>query len=179
MEHRRNDVFDQSIAEKTTTYTVTASNDTGCTATTTVQVIVIDLPIALDDTYSTDEDTVLNVNSTKGVLSNDSDPGSGALRAIVAGGPAHGTLELNPDGSFKYIPEPNYNGEDTFTYLAKVDSVTSENKATVRLNILPVNDPPVANPDSATTPEDSAITFTVTDNDADVDANLDISSVRL
>ena len=30
--------------------------------------------------------------------------------------PAHGTLALNPDGSFRYTPAAGFTGTDTFTY---------------------------------------------------------------
>jgi hypothetical protein len=30
--------------------------------------------------------------------------------------PAHGTLDLNQDGSFRYSPPPGFTGVDTFTY---------------------------------------------------------------
>ena len=39
-----------------------------------------------------------------------------AITAQVANGPSHGTLTLNPDGSFTYTPNTHYVGPDSFTY---------------------------------------------------------------
>jgi len=48
-----------------------------------------------------------------GVRAND--PFADGTLAVVAG-PAHGTLKLEQDGSFEYVPETGYFGEDVFTY---------------------------------------------------------------
>src|SRR5262249_12883892 len=39
-----------------------------------------------------------------GVLSNDTDPDGDLLHAVLVTGPSHGSLTLNPDGSFSYTP---------------------------------------------------------------------------
>jgi hypothetical protein len=52
----------------------------------------------------------------------------------------HGTLTLNSDGSFIYVPNADYNGPDSFTYRASDGSVTG-NVATVNINVTPVSDP--------------------------------------
>ena len=49
-------------------------------------------------------------------------------------GPAHGTLTLNPDGSFTYVPDANFNGVDTFTYQAS-DGTATSTPVTVTLNV--------------------------------------------
>ncbi len=90
-------------------------------------------PTAGDDTYTTGQDTPLTVPAP-GVLVNDSDPDDDALTAVVVTGPAHGTLNLNPDGSFAYTPAAAYNGPDTFTYQAS-DGSTTSNVATVSLTV--------------------------------------------
>ncbi len=43
----------------------------------------------------------------------------------VAGAPAHGKLELKPDGSFVYTPDRSFVGSDTFTYTLTRNAVTS------------------------------------------------------
>ncbi len=73
--------------------------------------------VAGDDSYSTDEDTVLTI-AAPGVLGNDADVDSPTLTAAVVTGPAHGTLTLNANGSFVYTPTANFNGSDSFTYTA-------------------------------------------------------------
>ena len=88
-------------------------------------------PVAADDSYSTVEDTVLTV-AVPGVLGNDTDVDGDALTAVRVDAPAHGTLTLNPDGSFIYEPAANYSGGDSFTYQAN-DGHADSNVATVSL----------------------------------------------
>ncbi|MCP4848560.1 MAG: tandem-95 repeat protein [Verrucomicrobiaceae bacterium] len=90
-----------------------------------------------------------------GVLENDSGEGEG-LSVAVASEPSHGLLGLNPDGTFTYVPESNFFGTDSFTYTA-TDNTGSSAPATVTLNILPVNDPPVAANLGLTSIEDSLL----------------------
>ena len=69
-----------------------------------------------------------------GVLGNDSDPDGDSLHAVLGSGPSHGTLALNPDGSFTYTPAGNFNGGDSFTYRAS-DGGLESNLATVTLTV--------------------------------------------
>ena len=73
------------------------------------------------DSYSTDLDTELIVAAAEGVLANDSagaDSEPTSLRAVLDEGPDHGALTFGPDGSFTYMPEPDFVGDDSFTYRA-------------------------------------------------------------
>ena len=83
--------------------------------TFTTAAIMNHVPVAADDSYSTAEDTTLIV-AVPGVLGNDTDVDGDALTAVGVDAPAHGTLTLNPDGSFSYKPAANYNGGDSFSY---------------------------------------------------------------
>ncbi len=125
-----------------------------------------DSPISAgNDTYSTAEETALNVTAP-GVLSNDSDPDGDPLTAVLVSGPANGSLTLNPDGSFSYTPNPDFNGDDAFTYAATNGTATS-NTATVTINVTPVNDPPVADDQTLQTDEDVPLPVTLTASDVD------------
>lgn len=111
-----------------------------------VQIVCNQPPKAMDDSYSTDEDTPLNVTAP-GVLSNDSDPDSGdTITAVLVSGPSHASsFTLNSDGSFDYTPDTNYNGGDSFSYQAR-DSHNADSAAvTVSITVNSVNDPPVFN----------------------------------
>ena len=133
---------------------------------------VNDAPVAVNNSYSTNEDTPLTVNAP-GVLGNDTDVESSTLTAVLVSGPAHGTLTLNANGSFTYTPAANYNGSDTFTYKANDGSLDS-NMVTVSLTVTAVNDAPVAVNDSYSTAEDTQLTVNapgVLGNDTDVDGN--------
>lgn len=90
--------------------------------------------MATNDSYSTNEDTALTVPAP-GVLGNDTDADSNPLTAVLVSGPAHGTLTLNPDGSFTYTPSANFSGADSFTYKAN-DGQADSNVATVSLTVV-------------------------------------------
>jgi Bacterial Ig domain/FG-GAP repeat len=94
------------------------------------------LPGAADDAYATDEDTALVV-AAPGVLGSVS---GDALSAVPVSGPAHGDLELNPDGSFSYTPDADNNGNDSFSYAAS-DGELHSAPATVAIEIRAVDDP--------------------------------------
>ena len=129
-------------------------------------------PVAANDSYSTPQDTALNV-SAPGVLANDSDPDGDALTAVLVGNPSHGTLTLNANGSFVYTPTSGYYGADSFTYKDS-DGQTNSGIATVTLTVVHVNHAPVAADDSYFTPEDTALrvaTPGVLGNDSDPDGD--------
>ena len=136
-------------------------------ATTTVTLVVNNVaPVAADDGYATAEDTPLSI-AKPGVLANDTDLDD--LTAVLVAGPANGILTLNADGSFVYTPNANFNGTDTFTYKAN-DGDKDSNVATVTITVTPVNDAPVAQDITVTTPEDTAIDITLLGTDVDGDA---------
>ncbi len=147
------------------------------TATVTINISPSeDDPVAVDDSYNVDEDQSLNVLAD-GVLTNDSDgdnltgnPWDDLEVSLVAGsGPNHaapGGFSLSFDGSFSYSPFENYNGGDSFEY--EVCDLTHRcDTGTVAITVNPVNDPPEAEDDSASTDEDTAIVIDVLANDSD------------
>ena len=147
-----------------------ASNE----ATVTITVgSVNDAPLAEADFYTTDEDTPLTIDAP-GVLVNDSDIDGDTLASILVSGPAHGTLSLSADGSLTYTPEANFNGSDTFVYMANDGSLAS-NEATVTITVNPVNDAPLAQDDAFSTDEDTSLVVDLTGsvlvNDSDVDGD--------
>ncbi|MEM7053741.1 MAG: IPTL-CTERM sorting domain-containing protein, partial [Pseudomonadota bacterium] len=143
---------------------------------------VVDLenqaPVAVDDAFSTDEDTALN-EAAPGVLANDSDADLDPITAVLETGPSSAqSFTLNADGSFDYTPNDNFNGTDSFTYVANDGSADSA-PATVTITVNPINDPPVTVDDTATTLEDDPVDIDVLANDSDVDGNLDPASVNV
>src|SRR4029453_8801248 len=142
-------------------------------ATVTIAVgAVNDAPVAVNDSYGTSEDTPVTVPAP-GVLGNDTDQDGNPLTAVVVSQPSNGTLALNPDGSFTYTPNANFNGTDSFTYRAN-DGTTDSNVATVTIAVGAVNDAPAAVNDSYSTNEDLALTIAapgVLGNDTDQDGN--------
>jgi hypothetical protein len=92
--------------------------------------------VAQNDTYFVPLGGSLVVEAP-GVLDNDTFGGepaedAGAVVDSVLVDVAHGTLGLNPDGSFSYAPGPDFQGIDSFTYQASVGAATDQ--ATVTLS---------------------------------------------
>ncbi|MGE4499669.1 MAG: retention module-containing protein, partial [Hydrogenovibrio sp.] len=73
------------------------------------------VPVAVDDSASTTEDTALTISAAD-MLSNDSDIDGDTLSIDSFTQPANGTLVDNGDGTFSYTPNADYNGTDSFTY---------------------------------------------------------------
>ncbi|MDA0744976.1 MAG: DUF5011 domain-containing protein [bacterium] len=128
--------------------------------------ITVNYPIvAVDDEYDTFDNTPLTVEAP-GVLDNDQNPGRLRLLAQVIDQPVSGTLEFNYDGSFTYTPNPDFVGDDQFTYQAFIKSkvapkqqkkgaqaaatktapqaATQDDIATVTIHVLQSNLPPIA-----------------------------------
>jgi VCBS repeat-containing protein len=122
-------------------------------------------PLATDDNITGTEDQPLVVD----VLANDSDANNDAL-SVTGATAVNGQVTINPDGSLRYVPNPNFNGTDTVTYTIS-DGRGGSSTATVTINVTAVNDGPVALPDVATTPEDTPITVAVLGNDSDPDGD--------
>ncbi len=137
-------------------------------------------PIARDDNYSTNEDQTLTINAP-GVMSNDNDPDGGTITVTVPQltGPSNGTLTLNADGSFTYVPNPNYTGPDQFTYSICDNGTPSKcDTATVFITVLPVNDPPVVVDSVINTCEDCPpVTLCLPINDVETDQDYYVSTL--
>src|SRR5439155_730467 len=133
---------------------------------------VNDAPVALNDSYTTAEDTTLTV-AVPAVLANDTDVNGDTLSAVFVSQPTHGSLALPYTTRFRSVPSANYNGSDSFTYQAN-DGQADSGIATVSITITGVNDAPVAVNDSYSTAEDTTLTVVVPGvlaNDSDVDGD--------
>jgi len=127
-------------------------------------------PVAVDDSYQTEEDAPLVVGAATGVLDNDTDADGDLLQSVLEDDVSNGVLTLNADGSFSYVPNPNYSGQDQFTYRAN-DGARTSNLATVTLGIEGDNDAPTALDDSYQTPSNQGLSVSaaggVLSNDTD------------
>ena len=139
--------------------------DTTHTLTDTVEVTVNavnDGPVTSDSAASGTEDTALN-----GQLSASDVDGDSLTFSLAEGGaPAHGSVTVNPDGSFTYTPDADYNGGDSFTYLVD-DGAGGTTTATVSLTIDPENDDPVAVAGVGTVDEDGSLNGQLVASDID------------
>ncbi len=166
------------IGQDTFTYTMSDRDPVDpqtSTATVTVTVEAVnDPPTANADRFGDapnliQEDSVDNVLD---VLANDSSaPDTNETISIVAGGftqPANGTVTLSGSGDVLYTPDPDFIGEDSFTYTITDDDPDDPRTATATVVVVVsnVNDDPTANDDT-----DLRVTENTTENTLDLLAN--------
>ncbi len=160
----------------TFSYKLTDGEADSNTVVVTITVTPVnDDPVAVEDAYTTDEDTVLTI-SAPGILGNDSDADGDTITVdSYTKAPQFGTLILNADGSFTYTPGDNFHGTDSFVYKVIDGKPFSSDEATVTITVNLVNDAPVAVADDYTTNEDEVLTIDaltgVLENDIDIDGD--------
>ncbi|HEU5035894.1 MAG TPA: Ig-like domain-containing protein [Nocardioides sp.] len=166
----------------TDAFTYTVSDGHGGTDAATVEVTVTavdDAPVVVDDTATTDEDVPLVV-SVSALLDDDTDPDGDALTVVAVGGAEHGTVTLTSDG-VRYVPAADHAGTDSFSYTVS-DGNGGTARGVVTVTVVPVDDAPVAAPDSYVATEDRALTVPspgVLADDRDVDGpGLSVAVVR-
>jgi VCBS repeat-containing protein len=135
--------------------------------------------VAVDDAYETEPGIALTVGPAEGVLANDN-IGNETLLAVLQSSAANGLLLFDFNGGFFYLPNPGFEGTDTFTYQV-FRGVESSNVATVTITVNPINDPPVANADTFTTGEDETLNISAANgvlaNDTDPEPGTTLTAV--
>ncbi|MEM7132187.1 MAG: Ig-like domain-containing protein, partial [Chloroflexota bacterium] len=137
------------------------------------------LPVANDDSASTANTQVLQGSS---VLANDSDPDGDELTidTVPVSAPSHGTLVINPDGTFRYTPNASFIGDDSFTYQIS-DGRGGSATAEVTITVTQGNRAPVARDDRAILVQDQVLNgenLLANDSDPEGDA-LSINTVPI
>lgn len=122
------------------TFTYRANDGVSDSNVATVAITVTPVnqaPLAVDDgTYVVDVGATLDV-SAPGVLDNDTDPDGDPLTAALLTSAQHGTVSLNADGSFTYVPNNTTAPvTDSFTYQAS-DGQAASDAATVQVIVNP------------------------------------------
>ncbi|MDP1823041.1 MAG: Ig-like domain-containing protein [Archangium sp.] len=124
----------------------------------TINVAVVgvnDAPTGVNDAFSLDEDTTLDL----AVLANDSSaPDSNEVLQVSAVSASIGTTTINGGTSITYRGAANFTGQDVFTYTLS-DGNGGTATATVTVTVRPVNDPPDALDDVLSVPEGSTGTL--------------------
>ena len=133
---------------------------------------LVDVPTdALDDSYTTQEEVAVTGN----VLTDDNgeDAGDSPLEVIGNTEPSNGSIAIDTEGNFTYTPDPDFVGEDSFTYtIQDVDGQTDT--ATVTIAVEPINDAPVNTvPVDRTVSEIAPIVFNTNNGNAFAIADLD------
>jgi hypothetical protein len=125
-------------AEETYFLAISAKKDQPTTAAINVAVLPGPVVAAATRDYNAIEDSVLNVAAGSGLI-----PASDRATASIASStpPAHGTVTVNPDGSFVYRPAANYYGLDQFSFRL-TDGNFYSNEAVARITIANVPEKP-------------------------------------
>ncbi len=135
-------------------------------ATITMTVNAVnDAPVADGQSVETDYQTPRLVTLTGSDVDGDS------LSFTVVTGPSHGALS-GSEPNVTYTPNAGYSGPDSFTFKANdshVDSALASVQITVNSQGSTGDNPPVANAQSQSTNEDTALGLTLTGSDPDGD----------
>ncbi|WP_343672878.1 tandem-95 repeat protein, partial [Chitinophaga sp.] len=123
---------------------------------------VNDAPTGPDTNEETNQDTELDSQVTATDLDGD------AITFAKATNPAHGTVTVNSDGTYKYIPTTGYVGTDVFTVTVS-DGNGGSSTITVNITVKKVNHDPVGGVVNVTINEDALLTSSVSATDADGD----------
>jgi PKD repeat protein len=123
---------------------------------------VNDLPIGYAKTFMVDEDIPITGNLSF------EDPDYDMLTITVFTEPDHGALTITDrrTGAFVYHPEENFSGDDYILFEA-CDDVACSGPIAMTFTIRPINDLPVAFPQSLTLNEDQPLRITLTGYDVE------------
>ena len=121
-------------------------------ATVTIIVTPVnDPPVVLDQDMILEEDTI----ATLKLLVSDPDTGDSHVFTIVTEPNSdYGSVSLVGD-EVTFVPRPDWNGNTSFTFRAQDSAGAYSNIATVRVTVIPVNDPPIAHSKELVIDEDT------------------------
>jgi VCBS repeat-containing protein len=154
-------------------YEVTDEHGASDSSTVTVTVNgANDAPVASADTASGGENDILLIDAA----ANDSDVDNGAVLAVSAASAPSGQGSASASsGQVRFDPGSDFDdlavGESEVVVVGYTveDEHGASDSSTVTITVAGANDGPVANPDSRTTSENSAVVIDVLGNDDDVD----------
>ena len=115
------------------TFTYKAGNGSTESDPVDVTITVNSAPTAVADAYTLQTYKRFSVVAP-GVLANDSAPDGDTLTALLVTPPQSGDFALNSDGSFLYMPDTGFRGDDSFTYRV-YDGFEYSDPATVVLSV--------------------------------------------
>ncbi len=148
----------------------------------TVNIFVVpdnDAPVAADDQGQLFEDTQTAFN----VLANDFDVDGqiNSTTVSIVSQPTNGVAAVDPiSGAIFYTPLPGFFGNDSLTYFVRDNDGSASNVATLSIEVLEVNDLPVAADDFAVMLEDGGpLVIDILSNDFDPNGTIDPTSVAL
>ncbi len=157
------DYFNTASTADTFTFTVNDGALDSKPATVSVQVNAVnDPPNVQDQAVSLDE----NTSAVLTVIGSDVDTNPAALTYEMVKSPKKGTVDNLGKGQFKYKPQANFAGTDSFTVVAN-DGVAKSKPATLTLTVRAVNNPPIALAQTVGLLEDKPQNITLKATDVD------------
>ncbi|PWJ45034.1 Ig-like domain-containing protein [Sediminitomix flava] len=137
-------------------------------------------PSAQDDYYTIE----IGQSLTQNVLENDSDEDNSfdfnSLQIINPPSVEGAITVVSDSGIISYIPPSDFIGLDTLSYeICDTGNPTKCTEATVYIDVIPTNEPPVSEPDSAETTNELVVSKNVLENDSDPDGQLHLPSFEI
>ncbi|MFA0088803.1 cadherin-like domain-containing protein, partial [Vibrio sp. 10N.261.51.F12] len=139
----------------------------------TEQLIEIDGTISSRDIQVEEDGTLVLQAADLLVNDFDADGDTLSLVSVEATDDTHGTVSLDENGQVLFTPEPNFNGEASFSYTV-TDGNGSFDSATVNVNVVATNDAAVVEDVNYVIQEDGSITFSdaqLLTNASDIDGD--------
>ncbi|ARP40485.1 Polymer-forming cytoskeletal [Vibrio syngnathi] len=154
---------------------VSVMDEDGATAETTAGIDVIavnDLPVAGSTAYSVDEDDVITLSDAQ-LLANSSDLEGDVSVSDVSYSGTEGIFTNNGDGTYSFAPNENFNGDINLD-VTVIDDDGATAQTTAGIEVIAVNDAPVAGNVAYSVDEDGSITLSqeqLLANASDVDGD--------
>jgi gliding motility-associated-like protein len=174
----------------TATIQYTVNDNEGATSDPADIVVTVnsvnDKPVANPDAKTVNEDNAAVIN----VIGNDTDVDGTIVATTVDLNPAvpgiqtslsvpEGTFSVDASGVVTFVPINNFFGTVVITYTVNDNDGATSDPATITITVNPVNDPPIANNDVASTSQGQAVSLNVLANDIDVDGTINAATVDL
>ena len=137
-----------------------------------------DPPVAGSTSYTVNEDNSITISDAQLLATSSDIEGDVSIDSVTYSG-SDGVLEINGNGTYTFSPNENFSGEIALDVVV-ADEDGATDAATAGINVLEVNDPPVAGPTSYTIDEDSVLTFSESQvllNASDVEGDVELVGI--
>ncbi|MFA0141807.1 tandem-95 repeat protein [Vibrio kanaloae] len=137
-----------------------------------------DPPVAGSTSYTVNEDNSITISDAQLLATSSDIEGDVSIDSVTYSG-SDGVLEINGNGTYTFSPNENFSGEIALDVVV-ADEDGATDATTAGINVLEVNDPPVAGQTSYTIDEDSVLTFSESQvllNASDVEGDVELVGI--